>query len=198
MRTETELRKKLAEAGAVITARNVKSDCKRYWERFAIKLSGVLGPPMQTEQEVCARLDEHIKRMERPFLKSSRVMFWSSEAAYLQWILQPPEPVVDEAVLARAQAKADATGKPVSVWADTEGTHTATKRPGRKCKMLVPEERPPKPERRSYVHVPKGVEGYTRKKDPRTYAERVERAARRARALEKESKPHATCDDRMG
>ena len=185
MRTETELRAKLVDACITLSDRNTVGDCKRYWERFAIKLSGVLGPPMQTEQEVCARLDEHIKRMERPFLKSSRVMFWSSEAAYLQWILQPPEPVVDEAVLARAQAKADATGKPVFVWADTEGTHTATKRPGRKCKMLVPEERPPKPERRSYVHVPKGIKGYTRSPDTRTYAQRVERAARRARAAER-------------
>ena len=178
MRTPTELRAKLAEAGEKMNSRNVKGGCRDYWERFAVKLRGVLGPPMLTEQEVCARLDGYIKRMERPFLKSSRIMFWASEAAYLQWILQPPEPVIDEAVEARAQAKCNKIGKSVYVWANAKGTYYGTQPSGKKCKMLIPEEKPPAPKKRPYVHVPKGIKGYTRKKDARTYAQR------RAKAVE--------------
>ena len=192
MRTETELRAKLAEAGEKMNSRDVKGGCRDDWGRFAIKLRSVLGPPMQTEEEVCARLDKYMVKMNRPGLQGSAIMRLASRAAHLQWILQPPEPVIDEAKVANAQEKSNATGKPVFVWADTEGTHTATKRPGRKCKMLVPEEEPPKPKPRLRVHVPRGVKAYTRSPDTRppwqtpasqggrTYAQRQAKAAERA------------------
>ena len=180
MRTETELRAKLAEAGEKINEQGINEACRRYWERFAIKLQVVLAYPMLTEQDVCARLDVYITRMERPFLKSSRIMFWASEAAYLQWILQPPEPVIDEAKVAKAQEKVNATGKRVFVWADAKGTHTATKPLGDKCRMLVPEEGLPKPKPRQRVYTPRGVKAYTRSPDTRTYAQRQAKAAERA------------------
>ena len=157
MRTETELRAKLAEAGENLNWCDIDKDSRRYWERFAIKLRVVLAYPMLTEKEVCARLDAYITKMDRPFLKASRIMFWASEAAYLQWILQPPEPIIDEAKVAKAQAKANSTGKSVYVWADAKGTHTATKPPGGKFRTLVTEEKPEKRRKGLYVHIPKGV-----------------------------------------
>lgn len=133
MRTPQELQAKLEETKSSRSKYNAIGDSSvwEYWNTFGSILRSVIEFPLN---------QAGLRDLRRCAIASERHQI----AAMYSWMLEPPAPVIDEAVRAQVQARANKTRKVYYIRARPGGTYISLKPVGLGNVVIEPQGQPVK------------------------------------------------------